>query len=70
MNNYCAEPQAHPDRCGCKPDAFQIARHSRRLVEQQGERHGIRVEYVPHGVEGGYHWQYSITGQDQGIKRH
>ena len=23
---------------GCKPDAFQIARHSRRLVEQQRER--------------------------------
>ena len=38
MNNYCAEPQAHPDRCGCKPDAFQIARHSKRLVEQQRER--------------------------------
>ena len=30
----CNEPQAHPDRCGCQPDAFQIARHSRRLVEQ------------------------------------
>ena len=38
MNNYCAEPQAHPERCGCKPDAFQIARHSKRLVEQQRER--------------------------------
>ena len=38
MNNYCPQPQAHPDRCGCKPDAFQIARHSRRLVEQQRER--------------------------------
>ena len=38
MTNYCAQPQAHPDRCGCKPDAFQIARHSRRLVEQQRER--------------------------------
>lgn len=31
------EPQAHPDRCGCQPDAFRIARHSRRLVEQQRE---------------------------------
>ena len=34
----CNEPQAHPDRCGCQPDAFQIARHSKRLVEQQRER--------------------------------
>lgn len=38
MNNYCAQPQAHPDRCGCEPDEFQIARHSKRLVEQQRER--------------------------------
>ena len=38
MTNYCAQPQAHPDRCGCEPDAFQIARHSKRLVEQQRER--------------------------------
>lgn len=38
MNNYCTQPQAHPERCGCKPDAFQIARHSKRLVEQQRER--------------------------------
>ena len=35
---HCNEPQAHPDRCGCQPDAFQIARHSKRLVEQQRER--------------------------------
>lgn len=34
----CSEPQAHPERCGCHPDAFQIARHSKRLVEQQRER--------------------------------
>ena len=34
----CNEPQTHPERCGCQPDAFQIARHSRRLVEQQRER--------------------------------
>ena len=34
----CSEPQAHPERCGCQPDAFQIARHSKRLVEQQRER--------------------------------
>ena len=34
----CNEPQAHPERCGCQPDAFQIARHSKRLVEQQRER--------------------------------
>lgn len=38
MNNHCTQPQAHPDRCGCEPDAFQIARHSKRLVEQQQER--------------------------------
>lgn len=38
MNNHCTQPQAHPDRCGCEPDAFQIARHSKRLVEQQRER--------------------------------
>lgn len=37
----CPQPQAHPDRCGCRPeapDAFEIARHSKRLVEQQRER--------------------------------
>ena len=34
----CSEPQAHPERCGCQPDTFQIARHSKRLVEQQRER--------------------------------
>lgn len=21
MNNYCTQPQAHPDRCGCEPEA-------------------------------------------------
>lgn len=37
----CPQPQAHPDRCECRPvapDAFEIARHSKRLVEQQRER--------------------------------
>ena len=34
----CNGPQTHPERCGCQPDAFQIARHSKRLVEQQRER--------------------------------
>lgn len=31
----CTMPQGHPTHCGCeKPDAFEVARHSKRLVEQ------------------------------------
>lgn len=31
----CTMPQGHPTHCGCeKPDAFEVARHSKLLVEQ------------------------------------
>lgn len=31
----CRMPQGHPSHCGCnKPDSFDIARWSKRLVEQ------------------------------------
>lgn len=32
------------------------------LSVQQGESHGIRVEYVSHGEAGGHHWQYRVQG--------
>lgn len=28
------------------------------LAQWQGEQHGIHVEYVSHGADGGHHWQY------------
>lgn len=32
-------PQGHPTHCGCeRPDAFEVARHSKRLVEQLREQ--------------------------------
>lgn len=46
MNNHCTQPQAHPDRCGCKPDAFQIARHKlivAALSTQQSAHHSDDV---------------------------
>lgn len=30
------------------------------LAQWQGERHGIRVDYVSHG-DGGHHWQYRVA---------
>lgn len=38
MSN-CMMPQGHPTHCGCeRPDAFEVARHSKRLVEQLREQ--------------------------------
>lgn len=35
MSKPCMMPQGHPTHCGCEqPDAFEVARHSKRLVEQ------------------------------------
>lgn len=30
------------------------------LSQWQAELHGIRVEYVSHGADGGHHWQYRV----------
>lgn len=31
------------------------------LSLRQGEQHQIHVEYVSHGVDGGFHWQYRVA---------
>lgn len=32
------------------------------LSQWQAELHGIRVEYVSQGADGGHHWQYRVAG--------
>ena len=33
------------------------------MAPWQAQRHGIRVEYVSHGTDGGFHWNYVIDKQ-------